>query len=334
MKEMKTTRRDWLRGAAALGLSALFPGRALGQAGETRPSPGKLRVAFLTDMHVFVDRPISDEGIQFTLRHLLERPDRPDLVITGGDNLTGTMGLRFEQAMDMRRRWEKAFRDACPLPMIHCVGNHDVWGWNKATSGASGNEPLYGKAWAREQFQIDRTYYARELGGWKFIILDSVQPFENRYVGGLEPEQFEWLRDELEKAPATTPIVVVSHIPITGISPLIVDANPVPEGHRVPYGSIYTNMYDVVFLLSRYPNVRLVLSGHIHFEERVEVGRVTYLNGGAVSGAWWRTSRPVEPGGDRIARLARAEPGYVMLELLPDGSFTAEHVRTGFETEG
>ncbi len=334
--DTKISRRGLLKGvgsaAAVAGLAGALPRLAEGQPARRRA----LRVAHLTDMHVFADRPESDQGIEFTVDHLLSLSDGPGLVLTGGDNLTGTMSQPLEAAVSMRDRWKKAFLNRVKLPMLHCTGNHDVWGWNKQRSGSTGEEPLWGKAWARDQFELDRLSYAHEQAGWKFIVLDSVQPAGDRYEGGIDPEQFEWLQGELKATPASTPVLVLSHIPVTGISPLIVDASPAENGHLVPYGSILRNQYEVVRLFADHPQVKLVLAGHIHFREEVKVAGCTYLNGGAVSGAWWRdpvadNRSRAERQPDSPPRLERARPGYTLIDLMTDGTFTLETVDTGFK---
>lgn len=318
---------------AGLGAAALTPW--LG-AQSTTPSRG-LRLAYLTDMHIMDGAELrSDEGIRFTLDHMMRQTRPAELLITGGDNLTGTMGRRLEDALSMRRRWEAAFRNHLKLTTLHCAGNHDHWGWNKQTSASTGAEPLWGKAFARDMLQLDRLHYSVERGGWKIIVLDSVQPFENRYVGGIDPAQFEWLKGELA---GKTPTVVVSHIPITGISPLVVDGSTEDDGIRVPFGSVVQNMRDVVNLFDERDNVKLVLGGHIHFEETVTFGGTTYLNGGAVSGAWWRSpaadaQRRAERNPDAPRQLPRAQPGYSMIDLMPNGTFTVETVRSGWTSEG
>jgi 3',5'-cyclic AMP phosphodiesterase CpdA len=328
MADGSLSRRGFLAG---LGAVALAP-RLGAQANTAKPG---LRVAYLTDAHIMEDERLnSDEGIRFALDHLMAQSRPADLVINGGDNLTGTMARTLGDAQAMRRRWESAFRDRIKLPTLYCAGNHDHWGWNRTASSSAGTEPLWGKAFARDMLQLDQLAYSVERGGWKFVVLDSVQPFENRYIGGIDPAQMEWLKGELA---GSTPTVVVSHIPITGISPLVLDGSTEENGIRTPFGSIVQNMIEVVNLLDERDNVKLVLGGHIHFEETVSFGGTTYLNGGAVCGSWWRTPesnarRWAEQNPTAPRRLLRAEPGYTMLDLFEDGTFAFKTIRTGWES--
>ncbi|MCU0316925.1 MAG: metallophosphoesterase [Fimbriimonadaceae bacterium] len=333
MMNEKLSRRGLLAGLGTASLLAPFSrASAFIESFETS-SAKPFRVAFLTDMHI-MDAPVrADEGIAFTLDHLSKQEVQPDLIIVGGDNLTGTMGRDLAGATSMRDRWTKVFRDKVKGPVLYCAGNHDHWGWNKTGSKSTGNEPLWGKNFARDMLQLDKLYYSVERGGWKFIVLDSVQPFESRYIGGLDAEQWEWLKGEIK---SDLPTVITSHIPITGISPLVVDGTPGETSHAVPFGSTFKNMYDVVALIADHSNVKLALSGHIHFEESVTFSGTTYWNGGAVSGAWWLTStadanRRTQRNPGPIPRLARANPGYSLLDLSPNGEFKIQQVASGWK---
>ncbi len=44
--------------------------------------------------------------------------------------------------------WTNTLRQENSLPIKSCIGNHDIWGWDKAKSGSTGNEPDFGKKWA------------------------------------------------------------------------------------------------------------------------------------------------------------------------------------------
>jgi predicted phosphodiesterase len=61
-------------------------------------------------------------------------------------------------------------------------------------------------------------------------------------------------------------------------------------------------------LFLKHPNVRLALSGHNHMLDDCTIDHVTYICGGAVSGAWW--------GGD----YEHFPPAFVIIDLLPNGS--------------
>jgi 3',5'-cyclic AMP phosphodiesterase CpdA len=326
--EHNTSRRDLLKVLGALGIAGSLP--ALSQA--LQPTKKSLRLAYMTDMHIVSGGRGSDAGIAMTLAHL-QKNEKPELILTGGDNLTGTMGQELASAIGMRDRWIKAFRDAHKIPMIHCIGNHDVWGWNKQTSKATGNEALYGKNWSKEQFQMDKLYYSVERGGWKIIVLDTVREFENRYQGGLDDAQFEWLTGEVK---TKLPTLVLCHIPVTGISPLLVGAGRLETDFNVPFGSCFRDQHRVVKLFDENKNVKLVLGGHTHFEEELTFNGITYYNGGAVSGAWWRTVEADLERRDKtdgIPRLTRSRNSYSMIDLNADGTFKIDRKLTNWKPQ-
>lgn len=75
----------------------------------------------------------------------------------------------FAEGFDRTKlQWELftgALRRECSLEVRHCIGNHDIWGWNKAKSKTTGDEKGWGKSWATETLGLDRPYYSFERGG-------------------------------------------------------------------------------------------------------------------------------------------------------------------------
>jgi len=67
-------------------------------------------------------------------------------------------------------------------------------------------------------------------------------------------------------------------------------------------------------LFQKHDNVRLALSGHQHWLDKCELDRVSYLCGGAVSGAWW--------GGE----YEGFPPAFLILDLNANGTFRSETV--------
>ena len=69
-----------------------------------------------------------------------------------------------------------------------------------------------------------------------------------------------------------------------------------------------TNVFEFRKLLESH-NVKLVLSGHGHVLEKIELGKTRYIQGGAVSGMWWKGPVHGNP------------EGFGVIECKPDGSF-------------
>lgn len=124
------SRREALKvGAGAALAAALAPGGARRALARPAPRPGPLRIAHLTDTHIQPERKAT-EGVAACLRHAMALDRRPDLVITGGDLVMDA----FEQTRERTRtQWDLftgTMRDGCGAELRHCLGNHDIWGWN------------------------------------------------------------------------------------------------------------------------------------------------------------------------------------------------------------
>lgn len=324
-------------GLGGLGLAAGLPG--LGGCATSGGATSKsglggrdgrlLRIAHLTDSHVQAER-TADEGFRQCLAHVHALKDRPDVIATGGDLIMDSFDSGKPRAQEQWRLFTDAFAAHAPskggIPVMHCLGNHDIWGWNKAKSGTMGSEAGWGKRYAIEQLGVPGWYYSQVHRGVKLIALDSVQTDGgDGYVGGLDDAQFEWLRGELAATPRTQTVIIMTHIPIVHCSTLLVDANfSAQEGVKLGAGTMFLDARRVHNLLERHPNVRLVLTGHIHMTERVEYAGITHINSGAVSGAWWRSQEKAR--GERAAdsregferRALRSEPGYGLIDVYED----------------
>ncbi len=75
--------------------------------------------------------------------------------------------------------WNRVLKAENGLPLRTCIGNHDIWGWERSKSQANGSEPDYGKNWAVRALGLPGRYYSFDRAGWHFIALDSIQPGES-----------------------------------------------------------------------------------------------------------------------------------------------------------
>ncbi len=332
------SRRDVLKvgaaGAAALGGAGLLASaRAADRATIAKPSR-TVRFAVVNDCHLMTENSAA-EGVTACLRHLMAQGDKPQAVLTLGDMVDRGMSTVEQRLATLWGVWDKAYKGECGLPAIHCVGNHDVWGWNKGKSMTRGDEPRWGKKWWQEAMGVDRTYGAYDRGRWRIIVLDSIyaadleiKPKEGdrnppkdigRYIGRLEQAQMDWLENELTSLDKTRPVMVLSHIPILSIAAVEHDARTSSGDWMIPAGVMHIDAQDIVSLFRAHGNVRLCLSGHIHKNDRLEYDGVTYICAGAVSGSWWR------------GREDRCDEGYSLVDLYDDGSFGYEYVTYGWQ---
>ena len=170
----------------------------------------QLRIAHLTDVHM---QPIvgAAKGFARCLHHAQNLPDKPDLIINGGD---AVMEAHGRGRGSVERQWSlynEVLAAENSLPMLSCVGNHDLW-CREETAAALAD----GRQWAMDNLKLARPYYSLDRNGWHLIILDSVQanPDGSWYTAHLDEAQFDWLKQDLAATPATTPTLIVSHVPI------------------------------------------------------------------------------------------------------------------------
>ncbi|MFM9994865.1 MAG: metallophosphoesterase family protein [Phycisphaerales bacterium] len=327
MHDTPISRRDMVKFTGA-ALAALGAGGMTGRAhaaAPSRPAAARARVmrlAHLTDFHIQPERRAA-EGAAACLRHV-QSEHKPDLIFTGGDLIMD--GFAADEART-KLQWEllvKTLKDECSTPIAHCLGNHDIWGWHKGESKTSGNEPLWGKKWATDQLALDRPYHALDRAGWRLFALDSVRPDPldaNGYIGALDDEQFDWLTRELAATPKTTPVLLVSHIPILTATVVLGGPNKETGLRQVTSGLLHADSPKLRELFAKHPNVKLCLSGHMHRIDRVDFRGVTYLCNGAVSGNWWK------------GRHHECDEGYAVIDLFDDGSFEHRYVTYGWKAE-
>lgn len=298
---MSTSRRSFLRHAAAAAAAAPLSLAA--------PHPGSdRRRAHLTDVHVEPEG-VAPHGMTRALHAAQRLEDPPELLLNGGDCIMDALGTPKDRVRAQWATWRRTLQAENDLPVLSCIGNHDVWGWSMK-EGKPAGDPLYGKAWAVDALEIGHRFYSVDRAGWHFVVLDSSYPAPGGgYTARLDEEQFEWLREDLARTPPAMPVCVLSHIPIIGFCPFF-DGDNEQEGHwRVPGAWMHLDARRIKDLFTEHPNVRLALSGRIHLQDRVDYLGVTYLCNGAVSGAWWKGSYQEFP------------PAFAVVDLYDDGSF-------------
>jgi 3',5'-cyclic-AMP phosphodiesterase len=269
-----TTRRDFLR-TAALATAAVAVPRA--RAGEAPPAGAPdFTAAFLTDIHVDEQRAAA-KGLKRAVFHALAQPERPELLITGGDLVMDILAENKARADQLYDLYDAAF-EGVDVPVHPCLGNHDCLGID-VESGLTPAHELYGKAYFRQRFGVE-TYRSFDHRGWHFVLLDSVQ-FDGRdYVARVDAAQLAWLEEDLARA--AKPTVVAMHIPLLTNFWEWQHGTAEPD----PAKAAVVNCHEVLAVLERHP-VKLVLAGHLHINESYRYMGMELANVGAVSGGWW-----------------------------------------------
>jgi 3',5'-cyclic-AMP phosphodiesterase len=325
----ESSRRQWLK-ATGLGISAWLGGGLLGgcASGASARAQRKLhggesiRIAHITDVHCQPERGAQD-GMAQCLQHLQSQNHRPQLILNTGDSIFDSLYQDRARTELQWKLWTSTLRNECSTPIAHCLGNHDIWGWVKHRSETKGTEPGWGKQLALDMLGRDKPYHAFDRGGWRFIMLDSCQPFEGEEVwyARLDDEQFAWLENELKNT--THPVLVATHVPI--MSPaVLLDTGRIggtPEAPAFAVRRSHTDVKRIGKLFSQHPNVKLCISGHLHQIDRAEYRGVTYMSNPAVSGGWWKGKH-----------LDAFGPMYTMYDLNADGTFVVQYADYGWET--
>lgn len=302
---VQISRRDAL--VAGVG-SLAFP--SLASAYSTRKA---LRIAHMTDFHCQPELGAA-KGTEMAMRHAMTQ--KPELVLVGGDLIMDGFSQTEARTRLQWDLYQERRKGILKVPVAHALGNHDVWGWDKEASKTTGEEPRWGKRWFLAEFGQERTYRSFDQGGWHFVILDTLIQTPDGYNGYLDDEQMAWLKTDLGATKLNT--LVMSHIPLFSITPVATGYDP-KTGDWTIGGNVMTKNVDAireVFAANRH--VKIALSGHTHLLDRVDYDGVSYLCGGAVSGAWWK------------GKNGPFEPGYRVLDLNDDGTFAERYIPWGW----
>ncbi|AIE84217.1 Ser/Thr protein phosphatase family protein [Fimbriimonas ginsengisoli Gsoil 348] len=266
-----------------------------------------MRIVHLTDTHLQVNGDASARFAQCLER--IKSREQPDVIFQGGDIVMDALSLDGQAVAAQYGLAAKMLRDHVDVPIYHCLGNHDVWGWDRYDRAALAENPRFGKGWWKEWTGYDSTYYSFDRAGWHFIFLDSIgqTPFRG-YEARLDLPQWHWLQANISQVPSTTPICLVTHIPILSAGAQFFGASEMSGKHwHIPGTLAHIDGRRLKDLIARHPNVKLCLSGHIHMSSRIHYAGVTHVCNGAVCGAWWN--------GD----MQETKAGYGVVDLFSDG---------------
>lgn len=281
---MSLTRRTLIT-AASLSAASLA-------IGLEPPRKRTFRVLFMTDIHL----PASgqNERMSRCLDRVLK--EKPDLILLGGDQVFDVdLGMNYSEAEADAQfsNFSKVVmerlkgREVAPV-----LGNHDHFRNTKDKALA-----VYG---------MPHRYYRKDLGGWRFLMLDT---FHEDRTCGIDDEQFAWMKSEIEGT--KDPVLVLSHAPALTVTSFLEDSVPNKKGgFDVPERWQMSNLQRVRDLFYDHPNVKLALSGHMHQIDDCRFDQVAYVCGGAVCGGWW--------GG----AFHRFPPAYLVFDLESDGKFS------------
>ncbi len=311
---MKSSRRGFLKQSALIGAGGLlfqnlFAEKAMAAATPlTSPQRKRiLRVAHLTDIHVKPEL-VSETGFSKALHAVNDLKDKPDFIINGGDAIMNSVLATKDLVKKQWHSFHTILNNENSLPIHHCIGNHDVFGW--LTPSITNDK---GKNWAKDELGLNQSYYALNKGNWKIIVLDSIHPRNTipGYVAKLDEAQMDWLKNELSISTHQF-ICIVSHIPILSICSFFDGSTPHHNRMNVSDNCMHSDATFLKNLFYQYPNIKTCLSGHIHLVDQLEYLGINYYCNGAVCGSWWE------------GNYKEFAPAFAIMNLYNDGTTERE----------
>ncbi|WP_300604139.1 metallophosphoesterase [Niabella sp.] len=289
--------------SASLLTGGVFAG-GLEAAGRSSAEKPVLTLAHITDVHIRA----GDNAPQ-RFRDCLKRIKKTgvDFFLNTGDSIHDASydNVKRESVTEQWQIWDDCIKEIKDYDIYSCLGNHDMW-W----AAPDKKDAMYGKEYVVKRLHIPHRYYSFTRSGWHFIVLDG-----NNHNISLDDEQFKWLEDDLEKTPANTPTLVMSHYPTFGATPILVGGNH----------SDHKKLKDIFY--KHKDKVRASLSGHNHLYDKTSYNGVWYCCHGAMSGFWWGQGDKESAG---PGYYLETPPGYALLKLYKNGGFESEYIAHGF----
>ena len=236
---METIGRRGLLGCMALagtGILWTVAGgvpRMLDIANADAASLDRLHFVQVSDSHIGFDKDPNHDStgtFQAAIDKIKAMKSRPAFIMHTGDITHLSKAEEFDT--------EAQVSGSAGLPVHYIPGEHDWGGDDGALYLERHGKGTQGQGW-----------YAWDEAGVHFVALVNVAGFKAGGFGTLGADQLAWLKDDLASKRASTPIVVMAHIPLWTI-----DAD---WGWKTDDGD------QALALLKRFGSVT-VLNGHIH----------------------------------------------------------------------
>lgn len=221
----------------------VFSSRTL--AATTTALDNGLHFVHISDSHIGF-KGGANQDVTGTLRATVDKinalPVAPAFIIHTGDITHDSTDEQFDACANILHSLHTS-------DIYYVPGEHDVVDEGKR----------YRQRLAKQAKGAD--WYSFDLKGVHFIGLSNVTNIKNSGLGSLGREQLEWLRKDLQHRKASTPIVVMAHIPLWNLYP--------------DWGWGTEDGAEVLTLLKRFGSVT-VLNGHVHQTLQKVEGSVTF----------------------------------------------------------
>ena len=265
-------RREFLKnmavaGAAASGLAAA--GDIFIPFAEAADVP-RFSFAHITDLHLDVRGESSwqhrEKSVPLFIDALrqLGRLPKLNFIVFGGDQIH--YGPNDKESLVVFQKWTAQLK----TPYYILLGNTEV-------TSISGQSKLgradYQSAWSGKGLRPGRSSWAFDpVKGVRVIGFDVT--VDGKPYGEASPQSLKWLEGELKENKSKKLIIVFTHQLLRHTTPK--DMTPAWSLWMVK------NHARVRELLERFPNVRMVVSGHHHVSRVETVGRITYVSDPAI----------------------------------------------------
>lgn len=247
-----------------------------------------LLIAQVTDIHLFANENqqllnlSTIQSFQAVIERLQRLRPQPDLLLLTGDLSQDGTPESYEHVQNLLSPLE--------TPIYWLPGNHDCLSVMQQILNSAPVSP--------------RKVFTR--GSWNFILINS--GVTGCVHGQLSPQTLDWL--DFRLGVEQHPTLVALHHP------------PFPVNSNWLDASTLKNPEELFAVLDRYPQVKLVLFGHIHQEFNRQRNGVHYL--GSPS-----TCIQFEPQSANFS-LDHKKPGFRLLKLYPDGRWETRIERVAY----
>ena len=242
-------------------------------------------IAQITDTHLFAEVEPSVFGLT-TYKSLLTVVEKLRTLQPQPDILLLTGDLSQDESCQSYDRLT-SFIAPLNIPAYWLPGNHD----NLQVMEQVLQSPI----------NAAKSFHA---GGWNFLLLSSLIP--GCVHGEISQQSLDWVELQLEQNP--NPTLVALHHP-----PCLINSDWMDNINLRKYKEFWA-------LIDRYPQVKLVIFGHIHQEFATQRQGVSYL--GSPS-----TCVQFQPKSKEFTIDKQAQPGFRLINLFVDGTYNTEVIR-------
>jgi Icc protein len=250
LKNAALNRRESLKCMAWAGTGLLWTLNggvpAAKMIGTAEAATGGFSFVQISDSHIGFNKPANPDPaatLGDALAKIARLPTKPAFMLHTGDVTHLSKPKEFDDATQILSN--------AKLDIHYTPGEHDVMDEKLGGEFLSRfGKGAQGKGW--------RSF---DHGGVHFVTLVNVLDLKPGGMGNLGAEQLAWLRQDLAGKSASTPIVVMAHMPLWTIAP--------------EWGWGTQDSLEAMKLLARFGSVT-VLNGHVHqLAQKIE-GHITF----------------------------------------------------------